>query len=385
MKLLHTSDWHVGRSIRGHSRAAEHTAVLEEIVALAGEHEVDLVMVTGDLFDTASPTAESEEIVYRALVGLCRTGARVVVIAGNHDHPQRLAAVAPVLASLDVVVAHQVTRPDAGGVIELTVRSGEPVRLVLVPFLSRRGIVRADELMAGDAVEHQQLYAERYRRIVEVLGAGLRDDMVNLIAAHAFVDRALSGGGERAAHLGLDYAVAASVFPGHAHYVALGHLHRAQRVDGPTQIHYCGSPLALDFGEVEGPKQVNLVEAHAGVPAKVTPLFLANGRPLRTVRGTLDDLRAVADELTDCWVRVHLREPARAGIADEVRALVPTVVDVVAAPPERAGTDAPRVSRSGRSPQELFEIFCREREHTDPRTRALFAELLEHAYAPATD
>ncbi len=385
MKLLHTSDWHVGKAIRGHSRAAEHRAVLAEIAELAAAHAVDVVVVAGDLFDTASPTAESEQIVYRALLDLRATGARVVVVAGNHDHPLRLAAVTPVLGALDVLVVPQIARPDAGGVVELDLRHGERVRFALVPFLSQRGIVRADELMAGDAFDQQQLYAERYRKIVEVLCRDLRDDMVNVVVAHAFVDRALSGGGERAAHLTLDYAVASSVFPPQVHYVALGHLHRPQRIEGPTQIHYCGAPLQLDFGEAELVKQVNLVEAHVGVPAKVTPLPLEQGRSLRIVRGTLDDIRTAAPELVDTWVRVELREPARAGLADDVRELVPTAVDVVAMSPGQGGGAPARAPRAGKTPHELFAIFCGERDHADPRVHALFAELMEEAGAPAAD
>ena len=384
MKLLHTSDWHVGKAIRGHSRAAEHRAVLAEVASLAAAHEVDVVVVAGDLFDTASPTAESEQIVYQALLDLQATGARVVVVAGNHDHPLRLAAVAPVLGALDVLVVPQVARPDAGGVVELDLRSGERVRLALVPFLSQRSIVRADELMAGDAVEQQQLYADRYRKIVDALCRPMRDDMVNVVVAHTFVDRSLSGGGERAAHLALDYAVASTVFPAHVHYVALGHLHRPQRVEGPTQIHYCGAPLQLDFGDTDGARQVNLVHAEVGAPAKVVPLPLEQGRRLRTVRGSLDDVRAVAPELVDSWVRVELREPSRAGLADEVRALVPTAVDVIAQSPER-GDAAARASRAGKTPHELFAIFCAERDHADERVHALFAELLEEASAPAAD
>lgn len=386
MKILHTSDWHVGKTIRGNSRAGEHRAVLTEIVDVAEQHAVDLVVIAGDLFDTASPTAESEEIVYRALLALRATGAAIAIVAGNHDDAGRLAAVAPVLGALGVVVCSRVVPPADGGVVELTVRNGERVRLALVPFLSQRGIVRVDDLMRGDAIDQVQKYAARYRGIVAALCAPLTDDLVNVVLAHTYVERALSGGGERVAHLGGDYAVSASVFPSHVHYVALGHLHRPQRIEGATQIHYCGSPLQLDFGEIEQPKQVNLVEAAVGVPAKVTPVRLVAGRSLRTVRATLDGLRDVADELADAWVRVELQEPARAGVADDVRALVPTAVDVTtlaaAGDPSRG---MPRERRIGQSPHELFDAYCAERNYADPRVRSLFAELYEAAGAPTTD
>lgn len=385
MKILHTSDWHVGKTIRGNSRAGEHESVLDEIVALVAEHSVDLVVVVGDLFDTASPTAESEHLVYRALLGMHEAGAQVAVVAGNHDNPLRLAAVAPVLGALAVHVVPQVVRPADGGVVELKLRSGESVRLALVPFLSQRSIIKVDDLMSGDVTGQLQKYADRYRKIVTALCVPLVGDMVNVVVAHAFIERALSGGGERVAHIGGDYAIAASVFPAHVHYVALGHLHRAQRLEGATQIHYCGSPLQLDFGEVEQRKQVNLIEAEVGRAAKVTALALSAGRQLSVVRGTLDDVRDVASELTDTWVRVELREPARAGLADEVRALVPTAVDVVTLGSQPAGATPNRVSRSGKTPHELFATYCAEREYADERVQKLFAELLEESGATSTD
>lgn len=384
MKLLHTSDWHVGKTIRGRSRHEEHVAVLGEIVGYVTEHQVDVVMVAGDLFETASPNAESEALVYRTLLALGQSGAKVVVIAGNHDHPYRLGAVAPVLAEVGVTVVPHVRRASEGGVIEVVTASGERANIALIPFLSQRGIVRVDDLMESDATGQVQKYAARYRTIVDLLSQEMADDAINVVVAHAYVDQALSGGGERAAHMGADYAVAPSVFGSQLHYVALGHLHRPQRIAGATQIYYCGSPMALDFGEVDQDKQVNLVEAHLGVPAKVTVLPLTGGRPLRTVRGTLADVAAVAPELADCWVRVELRETARAGLADEVRELIPNAVDVSVVDPERMPAKV-RESRANKSPRELFEAFCASRDHHDERVLRLFDELLGDANATPTN
>ena len=115
--LLHTSDWHVGKAIRGASRADEHRAVLAEIAELAGAHEADIVVVAGDLFDTATPSPESEQIVYEALLALAGTGATVAVIAGNHDNARGLRAVAPLLALGNVHLVAEPRRPDDGGVL----------------------------------------------------------------------------------------------------------------------------------------------------------------------------------------------------------------------------------------------------------------------------
>ena len=257
MKLLHTADWHVGKTLRGRSRADEHRAVLAEIAALATSEDVDVVIVAGDVFDTAAPNPESEQIVYQALLDLAVTGAHVVVVSGNHDNERRLQAVAPLLELGRVTMAATFRRPDDGGVVEVPARAGgERARIALLPFLSQRWVVRADELMSTAADEQAQAYSERIRRLVTALTADFRADTVNIVVAHLFALGGKLGGGEREAHTIFDYAVPGTVFPPSAQYVALGHLHRSQVIPGPCPIRYPGSPLQLDFGETGDRKAV---------------------------------------------------------------------------------------------------------------------------------
>lgn len=378
MKLLHTGDWHVGKAMRGQSRADEHEAVLAEITQVAADEAVDLVLVTGDLFETAAPSPEAEAIVYRHLLGLAGTGARVAVIAGNHDNPRRLAAVTPLLELGRVQLLAEAARAGDGGVTTFTTAAGDRVNLALLPFVSQRGIVRADDLMGGQAAEHAVTYAERLRRVVEHLCGALdpdgTGDAVNLLAAHAMVAGGVLGGGERSAHTIFQYALPASAFPASLHYVALGHLHRTQSVPAACPAWYAGSPLALDFGEETDQKGVLVVEAEPGSPAVVRTVPLSSGRALRTVRGTLAELERLAAEVGDAWLRVEVDDPARVGLADEVRAVLPQAVVVSARPPEVAGgTDRP--PRIGRSPAELFAEYLAEQDVADERLLALFGEL----------
>jgi len=381
MRILHTADWHVGRTIRGRSRAGEHEAVLAEIVRIAEDEQADLVLVAGDQFDTAAPGADAERIVYRALLDLTRTGAEVVVVAGNHDNPHRLEAVAPLLATSGVRTAARLARPAEGGVIDVTTRTGETARIALLPFLSQRAIVRADDLMGLDADEHAGRYDARARKVIEQLCAGFDADTVNLVVSHLMVHGGTVGGGERAAHTVFDYAVAASAFPPDASYVALGHLHRPQRIPAGCPVWYPGSPLALDFGESEDTKAVLLVDAAPGAPARVREVPLTAGRRLRTLRGTLDDLEARAGQTGDDYLRVIVRGPARAGLAEQVREWFPEAVDVAVDAPETEPAEQ-RPARLGRSPVELFAEYLEERRIDDPRLTTLFAALLEDALAP---
>ena len=379
MRLLHTSDWHVGKAIRGRSRADEHRAVLAEIAGVADQRDVDLVIVAGDLFDTAAPTAEAEAIVYRALLDLAAGGRPVVVVAGNHDSAQRLAAVAPLSQASGIHVAAAIRPAADGGVLEVEA-GGETALVALLPFPSQRYVVTADLLCSGDAADAHAAYADRVVRILGSLTAGFGAGAVTLVAAHLMVMGGAMGGGERGAHTVFDYWVPATGFPPSAQYVALGHLHRAQLLAGPAPLHYCGSPLQLDFGETANQPVVNVVDVHPGRPAEVTAVPLTAGRRLRTVRGTLVDVLAAAGVGTEGGdhLRVELDEPARAGLADEVRERLPDAVEVVIAgrEPTVTGT-AGGDGRLRRTPQELFREYLTERDAADDRVVGLFDELVD--------
>ena len=380
MRILHTADWHVGRTIRGRSRAGEHEAVLAEIVSVADRERADVVLVTGDQFDTSAPPPDAERIVYRTLLALAETGAAVVVIAGNHDHPGRLAAVAPLLEQAGIRVAAHLARPDDGGT-RIIQAGGQGLCVALVPFVSQRGIVRADDLMGLDADQHQGRYVARLAAVVDALCGGFADDTVNVVAGHLMVVGATVGGSERAAHVVFDYAVPATVFPPTAHYAALGHLHRPQRIDAAAPVWYAGSPLQLDFGEAGQDKGVLLVDAEPGRPARVTLHPLSAGRRLSTLTGTLSELEALAGTTGDDHLRVVVDGEAVAGLVEQVRSWFPEVVDIAVSDPAAHPGAAPVSRRLSRSPHDLFSEYLGERGASDDRVVALFDELLDEAHA----
>ena len=377
MRFLHTGDWHVGKTLRGRSRADEHRAVLAEIADIADDREVDAVLVAGDLFDTAAPGPESEEIVYDILLRLARERT-VIAIAGNHDNPNRFHAVRPLLGLGNVIVLPRVARPGDGGVVEVSTTSGERARIALLPFVSQRGIVRAEALMTQDADQHSGAYAERLAQLLEQLCGTADPQAVNLVLAHAMVLGGTMGGGERSAHTVFQYSVPTAAFPADYHYVALGHLHRAQELAGACPIHYSGSPLQLDFGETEDAKSVNIVEAKPGQPANIEQVPLTHGRRLRRVSGSLIALADVADAAGDDFLLVEVQETARAGLADDVRELLPNAVEVRV---PRANGPPPPPCRSGHSAQELFHDYLADTGAADEGVESLFNDLLEDADA----
>lgn len=378
MRILHTSDWHVGKVLKGRSRAEEQIAVLGEIVELAQAERPDLVIVAGDLYENAAPTPEATRIVTRALSALRRTGAEVIAIAGNHDNGAALHALRGWAEAAGITVRGTV-RHAADHLITGVTEGGEAWRCVALPFLSQRYAIRATEMFDLTGAEANQTYADHLKRLLGVLTESFDGDAVNLVTAHLTVVGATMGGGEREAHSIQSYAVPGTLFPSGTHYVALGHLHRRQAVPAPCPVHYSGSPIAIDFGEEENTPAVLLVEVTADTPAKVRELPLSSALPLKTVHGTVDELATLAESdksVGEAWLRVYVREKPRAGLREQVQELLPRALEVRIDPDMVPDADtAPKAKRAGRSPRELFAAYLEEKGHDDPGVRDLFDQL----------
>ena len=168
MRILHTSDWHVGKQIRGRSRLDEHREVLAEIVKAAQDNKVDLALVPGDLFETAAPTGEQEKLVYETLLALSEVSP-VCVVSGNHDNARRLRAIAPVMSYARINLMTEPAAPDAGGVLEIETESGELAKVAMLPFVSQRSIVKSEHLIGNQAFQNSQTYAQRLTHVIRRL------------------------------------------------------------------------------------------------------------------------------------------------------------------------------------------------------------------------
>ncbi len=379
MRILHTSDWHIGKVLKGVHRLEEQRRVLDEIVEIAHEEQVHLALIAGDLFESSAPPPDAQGLVWDTVLELRDSGAEVVVISGNHDNGLMLEALSPLAAAAGVHVLGRPKAPGDGGVRVVETKDGERAHLVCLPFLSQRFVIRAAELMAQDAAQNAGTYAERYRAVMAALCEGFTTETINLVMAHGFVRGGVLGGGERDAQIIEDYWVDASVFPPTAQYVALGHLHRTQRLPGGAPIWYSGSPIQVDFGEGGDAKHVLLVDVEPGKPARVDQRLLTAPRRLRTVEGSMAELRDLADQVGEDLLRVIVTEPGRAGLANDVRDLLPNAIDIrLERSDERGGAVA---RRSGRSPHELFSAFLAEEEIADERLEQLFASLYDDVVA----
>ena len=384
MKFLHTADWHTGKTLKGRDRLDEQKAVLGEIVAIAEEQQVDAVLVAGDVYESSAPSAPAQHLVVQTLLRLRRTGAEVIAIAGNHDHGPTFEAYRPLMGEVGISLTGSTRPPGKGGVIRFRARStGEDVQLAVLPFLTPRYAVRAAELVTQTPAENVRAYDDQIRRLVDALTAGFCGDTVNLAMSHMTCIGGLFGGGERSAQSIFEYSVPASIFPVSAHYVALGHLHRRQTLPAHCPVHYSGSPIAVDFGEQDNISTVCLVEATPSTPARVTDIGVTSGRRLRTVRGTVEELRAQAESLGQDYLRVWVREPTRAGLRETVADILPNALEVridpefAASPRGGPGARADTADTVSRTPGQLFADYCASVAVADDRVGRLFAELHE--------
>jgi exonuclease SbcD len=377
MKFLHTADWHTGKTLKGRDRLEEQRAVLGEIARIAEEQQVDAVLIAGDVYDSVAPSAPAQQLVVRTLLALRRAGAEVIAIAGNHDHAPTFEAYRPLMTEVGITLVGAARRPDKGGVIRFRTRAGEDVQLAVLPFLTPRYAVKAAEIMTNTPAENVRAYDDQIRYLVDALTSEFSGDTVNLAMSHLTCVGGVFGGGERAAQSIFEYSVAASIFPVSAHYVALGHLHRRQTLPAHCPVHYSGSPIAVDFGEQDNVNTVCLVEATPSTPARVTDIPVTAGRRLRTVRGTVAELEALAGSLGEDYLRAWVREPARAGLRETVAGILPNALEVridpeFAAPVQAGRADAADVTKA---PGQLFADYCAAESVADLRVAALFAEL----------
>ena len=308
MRILHTADWHVGRRLGRHDRAAETAAALEEVDRIATEHEVDLVLVAGDVFDRPIPPVDALALGLGGLLRLAE-GRPVVAVAGNHDSPELFEALAPLVRDRGrgVHLIGSIRRPEDGGVLGPE-QLGVPALIGCLPFLREGRVVD----FMRDAGEWYGQYAERIAALCTAFDTALvaraGTDLVPLLVAHLMVGGVKVGGSERELHVGGAYVASAQAIPPGPQYVALGHIHAPQAIPGsPVPGQYAGSLLPLDFGEAGETKRVVIVDAEPGRLATVSSIPLASGRPLVRAEGTWDELDARAEELRDVYLDLTVR------------------------------------------------------------------------------
>lgn len=313
MRILHTSDWHLGQNFYTKSRAPEHAAFLNWLTEMVEQHQVDAVIVAGDIFDTGSPPSYARELYYRFVVQLQATGCTLVVLGGNHDSVATLNESRELLGYLNTWVIASASDTEAP--ILLPLRNGEPGAVLCpVPFLRPRDIQVSQSGQSGQQKQQELVgaihhyYQQGYEAACELRG---NRKLPIIATGHLTTVGASKSDAVREIYIGTLDAFPASAFPP-ADYIALGHIHRPQKVTSSEHIRYCGSPIALSFDETNSTKMVLMVDFSEGELSAVTPLPVPVTQPLLMLKGSLESIKQQLEAWRDApstpvtWLDIEL-------------------------------------------------------------------------------
>ena len=319
MRILHTSDWHIGHRLYERSRIEEHRQFLDWLLKTLQENAVDVLLVAGDIFDTALPSSEATDLYYQFLFRLYReTHACAVITAGNHDSPRNLAAPREFLRMGRIHVVGLAAGPAE---CVFTFPAENPsVAIAAVPYLSENELSHISfETQPERAERYRERLKEFYRQCVE----GMAPEIPKILMGHLFVQGGTVGDSERNIQIGGVTAMRIDDFPDDVTYVALGHLHRPHAISGTSYpVQYAGSPLPLRFNEASYSKKMYLLDAPTTGGVEIEEIEVPVFKELHTVTGNLNEVLSAAmlSEWTGKYIQVQLTlDRPKVGISDKIR------------------------------------------------------------------
>lgn len=379
MRLIHTSDWHLGRKLKGVDRTPEIELALAEILAYAKEFEVDAVLVAGDIFDVPNPTNEAERVAYDFFYNLNQLSIPSVAIAGNHDSANRIDSLAHLLSLAGVRALGRPRLAEDGGVVSIDTAGGK-LSVGAMPFASERRLLTSDDIWNLDDSKQRADYKETVTFILQNLATEFKSDSVNVMMAHMTLEGAKFTGSEAAFYSGSVYSLSGQSIPSECQYVGLGHIHRPQQIPNAAPTYYAGSLIQVDFGEVGEEKGFNLIEVETGRPAKVQFQPLTCQKSLKRVECHLDQLEEHLEAHRDYegYLKFAIAvDTLPIGLADRVRKVCPQAVMVEPKLIVKESAQVPETQDYDRfDPIAEFQKFYSDREkNLSPEVITAFKEL----------
>ncbi len=384
MKIIHTADWHIGQRLHERSRLDEHQQFLDWLLETIQKRKVDLLLVSGDIFDTSLPSAEATNLYYRFLYRLFdETDAYAVITAGNHDSPRHLEAPQEFLKMGHIYVVG--LSVEAAECVFPFPPDNPQVAVAAVPYLSETEL---PHVSYETEIEKSERYRERLKSFYADCVACMPAELPKVLMGHLFVQGGKVTDSERNIQIGGATAIHASDFPDGVNYVALGHLHRPQAIKGAAYpIRYSGSPIPLRFNEADYRKKVYLLElSEDGMLIRDEEIEIPIFKELCTVEG--DEVSVLSEAMIGTWaekyiqVKLKLDKP-RVGISDEIwRAFNERGGDVLTVEVELPeATQGPVIAvEDMKRPEEIFEQFHKANFDGNPPDETLaqtFSELMQ--------
>ena len=385
MRILHTGDWHLGKSLEGYSRMDEQEAFLKDFIHIVKENHIDMVIISGDIYDNPNPPARAEKMFYNTLKELSSNGERItLVIAGNHDNPERLIAAGPLARDHGIImVGKPKTIVDTGeygrhkvissgeGYIEIEI-NGENAVILTLPFPSEK---RLNEVLYGgmDSEEERLAsYSDRIKSLFDNLSIHFREDTINIIVSHLFAMGTEESGSERNISLGGSYIVNGNCFPQNAQYIALGHIHKPQIVPGTNKrARYSGSPLHYNKKEINFQKKCFIVDLKAGQDYEIREVDFKVYKPIEiwkcsNIEEAIERCKIEAER--DCWVYLEIETDRFIG-EEEIKQMKNAKKDILEIMPKIIGENVEEIdigSFSEKSIEEIFRDFYLKERNVNP-------------------
>lgn len=384
LKIIHTSDWHLGKMLEGNSRLDEQEKFIKEFIDIVKEEEPDMVIIAGDIYDTSNPPARAESLFYKALKEISCNGKRIVLaISGNHDNPDRLEAASPIAHEQGIILlgtpksiacpgecgqAHII---DSGeGYFEIEI-NGERAVILAMPYPSEKRLneIISDKLSQED---RQRDYSEKIGEIFHRLSNKFREDTINLVVSHLFTLGGESSDSERPIQLGGSLTVDVNKLPKNAQYVALGHLHKPQKIKGTGgKVRYSGSPIQYSKSERNNTNCAYLVELKAGEEPKIKEIYFKNYKPIEVwTCHSIDEAIEMCKENShvDNWVYLEIYTD-RVLLQEEIKEMKKYKKDIVEIRPkiqEEELEENRYENLTEKSMEEVFKEFYKHERGVEP-------------------
>lgn len=395
MRILHTGDWHLGKNLEGKSRMDEQELFLNDFVNLVKENDIDLVIIAGDVYDSSNPPARAEKMFYDTLKKISADGERItLVIAGNHDNPERLISAGPLARDHGIIMVgtpktvvqcgdygnHKIIE-SGEGYIELEINDEKAV-ILTVPYPSEK---RLNEVLYGEMdneEERVKSYSDRIHSLFDTLKVHYRKDTINLAVSHLFAMGSEEGGSERSIQLGGSYIVDGGCFPSEAQYVALGHVHKPQIVPGTNKrARYCGSPIHYNKKEINFDKKCFIIEVKNNEEPQIEEIKLKVYKKIEIWKcKSIDEAILKCKENSEKESFVYLEiESDRYVREDEIKQMKDFKKDILEIIPKIKATDDEEIKNvSEKSFDELFKEFYKKERgvEADQEVTDLFLNIM---------
>lgn len=393
MKFIHTSDWHLGKSLEGNSRLKEQEMFLNDFVDIVKQNDIDMVIIAGDIYDTSNPPVAAEKLFYKTICNLADDGNRcIVIISGNHDNPERLSAITPLAEEMGILVfgypLSKTTKAKYKG-FEITQASegctklnfkGEKVTLLTLPYPSEK---RLNEVIKGDTENEQQVsYSKKVGDIFRKLEQNFEEDSVNIAVSHIFVAEGQSTDSERHIELGGGLLVEKSDLPQNSQYTALGHLHKPQKASQRLNAYYSGSPIQYSKAERIYSKGAKIVEVHPGKEAEIQDIYFKNYKPIEVfkckgIEEAIDICQANHEKNIWSYFEIQTDEVISQKDIKTMKSLLKDIIEIK--PIINQSYEHEHIDMREKTMKELFVEYYKFRNNVEPKGELLdlFLQIVE--------